>query len=50
MIDGFDIFGNLSNISQVLNSQGRTETWHNSLPRYFMIHIFYRFNKQPKKK
>ena len=50
MIDGFDIFGNLNNISQVLNSQGRTETWHNSLPRYFMIHIFYRFNKQPKKK
>lgn len=47
-IDGFDILGNLSNISQVLNSQGRTETYRNSLPRYIMAHIIYRLNKQPK--
>ncbi|MGN1213428.1 MAG: outer membrane beta-barrel protein, partial [Bacteroidaceae bacterium] len=50
MVDGFDILGNLSNVSQVLNSQGRTETWRNSLPRYVMFHAIYRFNKQPKKK
>lgn len=50
MVDGFDILGNLSNVSQVLNSQGRTETWRNSLPRYVIVHAIYRFNKQPKKR
>ncbi|MBP5359983.1 MAG: outer membrane beta-barrel protein [Bacteroidaceae bacterium] len=49
-LDGFDILGNLSNISQVLNSQGRTETYRNSLPRYVMLHAIYRLNLQPKKK
>jgi hypothetical protein len=48
MVDGFDILGNLSNISQVINSQGRTETYFNSLPRYVMAHVLYRFNKKPK--
>ena len=48
-LDGFDILGNLSNISQVLNSQGRTETYRNSLPRYIMAHVIYRFAKKPKK-
>ena len=49
-VDGFDILGNLNNISQVINSQGRTETYRNSLPRYVMLHAIYRLNKQPKKK
>ena len=48
-LDGFDILGNLSNISQVLNSQGRTETYRNSLPRYVMLHAIYRLNLKPKK-
>ena len=48
-LDGFDILGNLSNISQMLNSQGRTETYRNSLPRYVMLHAIYRLNKKPKK-
>ena len=49
-LDGFDILGNLSNISQVLNSQGRTETYRNSLPRYVMLHAIYRLNIKPKKR
>lgn len=49
-IDGFDILGNLSNTSQLINTQGRTETYKNSLPSYVMIHFIYRLNKQPKKK
>ena len=48
-LDGFDILNQLSNISQVLNSQGRTETYRNSLPRYIMAHVIYRLNKRPKK-
>lgn len=48
-LDAFDIFRSLSNIQKVLNAQGLTETWHNSLPSYVMLRIIYRFSKQPKK-
>lgn len=48
-IDGFDILGNLSNISYVLNSQGRTETYRNSLPRYVMFHAIFHLNRPPEK-
>ena len=48
-LDGFDILNQLSNISQVINSQGRTETYRNSLPSYIMAHVIYRLNKKPKK-
>jgi len=48
-LDAFDILNQLSNISQVINSQGRTETYRNSLPRYIMAHVIYRLNKKPKK-
>lgn len=47
-VDGFDILGNLSNITQSMNSQGRTETWRNSIPRYFLVHAIYRFHYNPK--
>ncbi|MBP3473104.1 MAG: outer membrane beta-barrel protein [Paraprevotella sp.] len=47
---GFDILGQLSNITYSLNSQGRTETWRNVIPRYGMLRIIYKLNKQPKKK
>lgn len=49
-VDGFDILNNLSNITQYVNSQGRTETYYNSLPHYVMAHVIYRFNIHPKKK
>ena len=50
MLDGFDLLGNLSNIRRTINAQGRTETWNNVTPRYALLHIVYRLNKQPKKK
>lgn len=48
-VDGFDILGQLSNITYTMNSQGLIETWRNSLPRYVMVHAIWRFSKQPKK-
>ena len=48
--DGFDLLGQLSNIRYSVNAQGIQETWHNVVPRYAMMHVIYRFNKQPKKK
>lgn len=48
-IDAFDILGQLKSTDVALNSQGRTETWHNSLPRYVMAHLAYKFNSGMKK-
>lgn len=49
-IDGFDILHNLSNVHYSVNAQARTETYTNVLPRYFLFHIQWKFNKQPKKR
>lgn len=50
MLDGFDILGQLSNITYTLNGQGRTEMRRNVLPQYVLFHVQYRLNKQPKKR
>lgn len=50
MLDGFDLLNQLSNITQTMNAQGRTETWTNTLHRYVLLHAVYRLNRQPKKK
>lgn len=49
-LDGYDIFGGLSNVTKVINAQGIVETWHNSLPSYVMLQISYKLSKGPKKK
>lgn len=50
MVDGFDILGQLSNVTRVMNAQAITETYSNVIPRYMMFHIVYKFRKSPKKK
>lgn len=47
---GFDLLGQLSNITYSLNAQGSMETWKNVIPRYGMLRIAYRFSKKPEKK
>jgi hypothetical protein len=49
-IDAFDILGNLKNRQYILNSQGRTESYTNVIPRYAMLSVSYKFNKNPPKK
>ena len=49
VFDGFDLLGQLSNVTRTLNAQGRTETWTNVMPRYALLHVVFRLNKQPKK-
>ena len=49
LFDGFDILGQLSNVTRTLNAQGRTETYTNVMPRYALLHVVYRLNKKPKK-
>lgn len=48
MADGFDLLGKLSNVRKVINAQGRTETWYNTVPRYAMLHIMYKLHFKPK--
>lgn len=49
MVDGYDMLKNISNVSYTINAQARTEMVRTVLPSYFMFHIQWRFNKQPKK-
>lgn len=49
MLDGFDLFHQLSNVSQTMNSQGRIEVYRNVLPSYLLFHVLYRLNIKPKK-
>lgn len=46
----FDILHELSTTQYVVNEQGRSESWHNSIPRYFMFSVAWRFSHKPQKK
>ena len=48
-LQGYDILHELSTTSYTVDAQGRTETWHNAIPRYAMISLAWRFNVNPKR-
>lgn len=50
MIDGFDMLHQLSNVNYAVTASGRTVSYSNALPRYFMLSVQYRFQRQPKRK
>ena len=45
-----DVLGQLTNVRNVINAQGRSETWYNSIPRYALLHVVYKFNSMKKGK
>lgn len=49
-LTGFDLLHQLTNTRYEMNAQGRTEVWYNSLPRYMMLSLAWRFNISPKQK
>ena len=49
-LEGFDILGKLSNTHIEIDGLGRREMSYNTLPRYIMLHLVYKFNKLPKNK
>lgn len=49
-LDAYDLLHQISTVSYIVNAQARTETVVNSIPSYLLFHIYYRFNKQPKRK
>ncbi|MDE6371455.1 MAG: outer membrane beta-barrel family protein [Duncaniella sp.] len=48
MADGFDLLHRLTNVNYLVDATGRVVTYSNALPRYFMLSVQYRFNRQPK--
>lgn len=49
-IAALDILNQLCNTRYEMNKQGRTEVWHNTLPRYAMFSLTWKFNANPRKK
>ena len=45
-----DLLAQRSNFTYTVNAQGRIETWSNSIGRYIMLSLQWKFNKNPKKK
>ena len=50
MADGFDMLHQLKTINYAVTASGRSVSYTNALPRYFMLSVQYRFNRQPKKR
>lgn len=50
MADGFDLLHKLSNVNYAVTASGRTISYTNALPRYFIFSVQYRLNIQPKKR
>lgn len=48
-LSAYDILHQVSNIGYNVNAQGYTERRYNSIPRYVMFSMSYRFTKKPKK-
>ena len=40
----YDILGQQSNVSRVINATMRSDTWYNTVNSYFMVHFIYRLN------
>lgn len=45
MIDGYDLLGQLSNVTRTISAQYNAEQTTNTLPRYFLFHAVWRLNK-----
>ena len=49
-IKAYDLLHQISQTHATVNSQGRVETWQLALPNYVMLHLQWKFNKNPKKR
>ncbi|WP_207155339.1 outer membrane beta-barrel protein [Prevotella herbatica] len=47
-VTGYDLLQKISNHSFVVNGQGRTETFYNSIPSYVMLTIGYKISVNPR--
>ena len=47
---GYDLLGQVISLRYYVNAQGRSETWTNSMRRYALLTVSYRFSQKPSKK
>ena len=43
-IQFYDILGQQSNVSRIVNATMRSDTWYNTINSYFMVHFIYKLN------
>ena len=48
-VDAYDILNRINNVNGRINMLGRTETWTNSMSRYVLLTLAWRFSIMPKK-
>lgn len=48
MLEGHDIFNQISNKTYEVNAQGRTEAWYRVTPSYIILHATYKIHIKPK--
>ena len=48
-LQAFDLLHQLNSVRYAVNEQGRVETWRNSIPRYLMLSLAWKFNINPKR-
>lgn len=48
-LEARDLLHQISNTAYEVNAQGLTESWYRVTPNYVMLHLKYRFNRNPKK-
>ena len=48
-LHGHDLLGQVSSLRYWVSSEGRTEIWTNSMRRYALLTVSYRFSQKPKK-
>lgn len=48
IFDGYDILGQIKRVSAMADALGRTESWSNTLPRYFLLRVRYHLDLSPR--
>ncbi|RHP66164.1 hypothetical protein DXA74_03305 [Bacteroides sp. OF04-15BH] len=49
-LSAHDLLGQISAVRKTINAQGRVETISNTITQNIMLHLIWKFNKQPSKK
>lgn len=49
-LSAHNLLGQISSVHKTINTQGRVETVSNTITQNIMLHLIWKFNKQPSKK
>lgn len=49
-LSAYDLLGQISAVRKAINTQGHVEIVSNTITQNIMLHLIWKFNKQPSKK